>query len=100
MVRVFRTEVGEVEVNDGPFTDDMVRHWINVVKTQRGIIDYAEGMAQVLAEAGRASSKATGDPPSVAVEKWSNIIRERAKQILREGKSDGVEPKRLLKHDH
>lgn len=88
----------KLEESEGPFTDDMVRHAVNVAKTQRGIIDYAEGMAQVLAEAGRASSKATGDSPQTAVDKWIRVIRERAYQLLKESK-DGVEPKRLLIDD-
>ncbi len=75
-----------------PFTDDIVKHAIAVTKTQRGIIDYAEGMAQVLAEAGRASSKAVGDRPEVAVDKWLKVIRERALQLL---KVDAPERKKL-----
>lgn len=85
-------------MDDGPFTDDDVRHMVNVAKTQRGIINYAEGMAQVLAEAGRASTKAVGDPPRVAIDKWIEVIRNRAYQILKEPKN-GVEPKRLLIDD-
>lgn len=57
---------------------------MQVAKTQRGIIEYAEGMAQVLAEAGRASQKALGDPPGWAVDKWAEIIRKRAHEILKE----------------
>lgn len=70
-------------MNDGPFTDDMVKHFVTVAKTQRGIIDYAEGMAQVLAEAGRASSKATGDSPKVAIDKWIAVIRARAMELVK-----------------
>lgn len=85
-------------MNEGPFTHDDVRHMVNVARTQRGIIDYAEGMAQVLAEAGRASSKAVGDSPHVAVDKWIRVIRDRAYELLKEPK-DGVEPKRLFTDD-
>lgn len=59
-------------------------HYRLTVQTQHGIIRYAEGMAQVLAEAGRASAKATGDLPAYAVNRWSEIIRKRALQILAE----------------
>lgn len=55
-----------------------------VVETQHGIIRHAEAMAQVLAEAGRASHDALGDPPEAAVRKWSQIILKRALEILRE----------------
>lgn len=85
-------------MDDGPFTDDDVRHMVNVASTQRGIIEYAEGIAQVLAEAGRASSKAVGDSPRVAVDKWIRVIRDRAYELLKEPK-DGVEPKRLFTDD-
>lgn len=67
---------------EGPFTDDMIRHALSVVQTQHGIIKYAEAMAQVLAEAGRASGKATGDPPEYAVRQWVAVIQERALELL------------------
>lgn len=64
-----------------PF-DGMVRHYVKTVQTQAGIIQYAEAMAQILAEAGRASEKATGDPAWVAVNRWAEVIRKRAQQLL------------------
>ena len=67
-----------------PFSDDMLKHYRAVVQTQKGIIAYAEAMAQVLAEAGRASHRALGDSPQTAVNKWSDVIRERALEILRD----------------
>lgn len=78
-------------MSDGPFTDDMIRNWVQVAKTQRGIIEYAEGMAQVLAEAGKASNKAVGDSPEYAISRWIDIIHKRALQILKE---QSYEPKR------
>lgn len=60
-----------------------------VVETQHAIIKYAESMAQILAEAGRASHDATGDPPKLAVRRWSDIILNRALEILR----DEAEPR-------
>ena len=71
-------------MSDGPFTDDDIRYLINVNKTQRAIIEYAEGIAKVLAEAGRASQKAVGDRPEVAVDKWMAVIRKRVMEILKE----------------
>jgi Lhr-like helicase len=71
-------------MTDRPFTDEMVRHALTTVQTQHGIIKYAEAMAQVLAEAGRASKKATGDSVEYAVNKWAEIIRQRALELVRE----------------
>jgi hypothetical protein len=63
---------------------DIIDHYSMVVQTQKGIIEYAEAMAQVLAEAGRASNKALGDSEEYAVEKWCEVIKDRALQILRQ----------------
>jgi len=54
------------------------------VQTQKGIIEYAEGMAQVLAKPGRASQKVTGDHPSVAIKKWSKVIEKRALELVKQ----------------
>ncbi len=70
-------------MSEGPFTDDFVRHGLLTVQTQRGIIEYAEAMAQVLAEAGRASHKANGDPADYAIRRWSDVILKRALDIVR-----------------
>lgn len=64
--------------------DEAFDRWVMAVKTQHGIIKYAEAMAQVLAEAGRASNKAMGDSAEAAVRKWSKVIEDRALEILRE----------------
>lgn len=71
-------------MNDGPFTDKTMRDWIEVVRTQHGIVKYAEAMAQVLAQAGLASQKAIGDNPHTAVSKWSALILSRAHDIIRD----------------
>ncbi len=71
-------------MSEGPFTDDMVKHYLVSMQTQAGIRKYAEAMAHVLAEAGRASQKVTGDSPNYAVQQWSKVILERALQILKE----------------
>jgi len=55
-----------------------------VIDTQMGITQFAEAAAKYLAEAGRASSKAIGDDPEYAVRQWSNVIRDKAIEILRE----------------
>lgn len=98
-------------MSEGPFTDEMIRHYLMTVKTQRGIIEYAEAMANVLAEAGRASEKALGDSAMVAVNKWSEIIRKRAVELIEEGNPESRQQKsrqklrkrfpysKLLEHD-
>lgn len=73
-------------MSDEAYIDSVVRHGRLIVQTQHGIIEYAEGMAQVLAEAGRASNKALGDSPEYAVRRWSDVILNRALEILREEK--------------
>lgn len=82
-------------MSEGPFTDDMVRHMVGTVQTQAGIIKYAEAMAQVLAEAGRASKKALGHSPEFAVRQWSDVILKRAIEILREDPPTGMRKKLL-----
>jgi len=67
---------------EGPFTDDFVKHMVLATQTQHGIVKYAEAMAQVLAEAGRASAKATGDSPRTAINKWLEVIRQRAEELV------------------
>lgn len=61
-----------------------VEQALKVQQTQHAIVKYLEEMAQVLAEAGRASEKAVGDPAAVAIDKWVEIVRARAKELLRE----------------
>jgi hypothetical protein len=70
--------------DNGPFTDEMVRRMIDVRNTQHGIIKYMEAMAQVMAEAAIASQKAVGDSPYYAVGKWTDVVRNRAKELIRE----------------
>ena len=70
-------------MNDGPFTDSDARRWMIAVQTHDGIIKYAEAMAQMLAEAGRASAKVTGDSAQTAVHCWIDVIRQRALDILK-----------------
>jgi hypothetical protein len=74
--------------DNGPFTDEMVRRMVDVHNTQHGIIKYMEAMAQVMAEAAIASSKALGDAPSHAVDRWIEVVRERAKELIVEKRED------------
>ena len=67
-----------------------IEHALKVRETQHAIVKYLEDMAQVLAEAGRASEKAVGDPASVAIDKWVEIVRARAKELAR-----GTAPKQI-----
>ena len=68
--------------DNGPFTDDFVRRIIDVRNTQHGIIKYMEAMAQVMAAAAVASEKAVGDSPSYAIDRWTDVVRKRAKELL------------------
>ena len=69
-------------MGDGPFIDDDIRHMLAVHKTQDAIIARLEVMAQFMAEAARASHKATGDLPHVALDKWLKVLRARVLEIL------------------
>jgi len=82
-------------MTDGPFTDEMLKHGLATVQTQHGIIKYAEAMAQVLAEAGRASKRATGDSAEYAVHQWSRVILDRALELLRSDPPTGMRKKLL-----
>lgn len=69
-------------MNDGPFTDDDIRHMLAVHETQSAIISRLEIMAQFMAEAARASHEATGDLPHVALDKWLKVLRARVLETL------------------
>jgi hypothetical protein len=68
--------------------DAACEHIVNMLKTKGAILEYVEPMAQVLAAAGRASEEAMGDSADYAVRAWSNVILERALDILREERAD------------
>lgn len=57
-----------------------------VFETQKGIIEFAEWAATVLAEAGIASSKAVGDSPQYACRRWSEVILKEALRIVEQRK--------------
>jgi Cu/Ag efflux pump CusA len=69
-----------------------IEHAAKVVETQHAIIKHIEAMAQVMAEAGRASEKAMGDPAAKAIDKWIEILRKRAKELLKEPAQKQIEP--------
>jgi len=64
--------------------DAACEHIVKMLQTKAAILEYIEPIAQVLAAAGRASEKAMGDSAKYAVDQWSNVIRERALEILRQ----------------
>lgn len=68
-------------------------HILNMLKTKGAILEYVEPMAQVIAEAGRASAKAMGDSPEYAAREWSRVILERALEILGEERKDRMTKK-------
>lgn len=62
--------------------DDLLLHGVKSMQTQHAIIKYIEAMAQALAEAGRASHKATGDSAKEAARKWIAVLMDRTMEIL------------------
>lgn len=70
-------------MSEGPFTDDMVKHYVVSMQTRAGIQETAEAIAKVFAEMGRASNKVTGDAPIYALEQWNKLILARAVEILK-----------------
>lgn len=68
----------------GPFTDDMVRHLVKTAQTHEAIREYAEAMAEFLAEAAVASEAARGDSAIYALKQWMEVIADRAKVLIGE----------------
>lgn len=64
--------------------DGACEHITRMMDTKAAILEYIEPMAQVLAQAGRASAKAMGDSTEYAIDQWSTVIRDRAIEILRQ----------------
>ena len=83
-------------MSDSPFTDEMVRHYIKVVQTQHGILEAIEAIAKVMVEMGRASQKAVGDSPVVAIYKWTDLLRKRACELARENPPEPTPMQRKL----
>jgi hypothetical protein len=53
-----------------------------VYDTQNGVQAFIKKAAAVLAEAGEASAKATGDNADYAIRRWSRIMEDEALRIL------------------
>lgn len=70
--------------DDGPFTEDMIRGYLQTRKMQQEIIPHMEEMAQKLAAAGVASNSVKGDSLEFAIDRWCDVIRNRAKELVRE----------------
>ena len=81
-------------MSDGPFTDDFVRHIRDTFTTQQGIIEFIQVVAPIMAEVARASHKATGDSEVYALNKWIEILHDRALELIEEGRIDLVDVKR------
>lgn len=60
----------------------------DIFATQLAIIEFSKQAAVILAEAGRASARATGDTAEYAVRQWSKVIEDEALKILREPKPE------------
>ncbi len=75
-------------MSDGPFTDDMARKFLQTAKMQQEIIPHMEEMAQKLAAAGVASNAVKGDHPGYAIDRWCEVIRKRARELLNEKMSE------------
>jgi hypothetical protein len=69
-------------MREGPFTDDMVRHLVETAKTHEAIRKYGEAMAEFLAEAAVASEKAVGDNALYALNRWMQVIGDRARELI------------------
>lgn len=71
-------------MGDGPFTDDMVRGILKARQLQHEMIPHMERIAETMAAAGVASQIATGDSPTLAIDRWVEVIRKEAKRLLAE----------------
>jgi hypothetical protein len=71
------------EAEDAPFRE-LIETGSKIGATQKGIRDFAEQAAQLLAKAAKASHGAVGDAPEYSAKKWSEVILQRALEILRD----------------
>lgn len=84
--------------------DRAIRGYLTTAKMQQEMIPHMEEMAQKLAAAGVASNKVKGDSPEYAIDRWCDVIRRRAKELLREKlkeqpASPMIENMKQLKHE-
>lgn len=80
---------GTLDAN-GELSDEAAEHILRVIQTKAAILEYIEPIAQVLAEASRASAKAMGDSERYALDQWLGVIRQRAMEIIQEGSARDV----------
>lgn len=86
-------------MSDGPFTTEFVKHIRDTFATQQGIIEFIQVAAPIMAEAARASHKATGDSELFALSKWTQILQDRAIELLKGGAVDLIaENRRQIGH--
>lgn len=77
MRRQFQRDAQETPI------DRAVDHYVKVAKTQAAIIEEIKKMAEIMAAAAIASQKAVGDPANYAIDKWTRILSDEAKRIIR-----------------
>lgn len=80
-------------MSDGPFTDDMIRHFVMTLQTQDAIQKHGVAMAEFLAEAAIASEKAGRGSANFALDKWSQLIKDHARQLIAQKKAKPDAPK-------
>jgi hypothetical protein len=80
-------------MSEGPFTDDMVRHFVMTLQTQDAIQKHGVKMAEFLAEAAIASEKAGRGSAMYALGQWSELIKDHAARLIREKKAKPDAPK-------
>jgi hypothetical protein len=61
-----------------------VDHMVKVHQTQAGIIEAIQKMADVMAEAAIATRKALGDSEGYAIDRWTKILADRAKELVKD----------------
>jgi hypothetical protein len=74
----------EQELNNsgkGP-ADDAVDAYVAAARMQNEMFPHIENAAQILAAAGAASEIAKGDGAEYAIDRWCDVIRDRAKALL------------------
>lgn len=69
------------------FRDNIIRD-LKTIETQHAIIKYAEAMAQVLAQAAMASQKAGQGSADYALDRWLDVIRTRATELIHAAKAN------------
>ncbi len=90
MRRQFQQDAQETPI------DRAVDHYVKVAKTQGAIIEEIKKMAEIMAAAAIASSKAVGDSPYTAIYKWTEILTKESIRLVREKQAQTADaPKQL-----